>query len=136
MSGRVSNADVIRAQEAMIERLAGLLDRSLDESRDLRKLWADFIDRPQHTASETVELTRAAMGDHSTGIKVSAASRNGESLEDVAARAAAMFESRAARYPLPSGHAHSAALGPDDLEDKLRATVEGLKLVPDPKDVS
>ena len=133
MTGRVTNADVMRSQEAMIERLAGLMERSLEESAAMRSLLAEWITRPQRTATESVELTRAAMGDHSTGIKVSASTQDGESLEAVTARAAAMFESRAKRYPLANGQTHAAELGPDDLEEKLRASVEGLKAVPDPE---
>jgi hypothetical protein len=133
MSRRITNADVMRSQEAMIERLARIAEQSLAETAAMRSLLSEWITRPQRTATETVELTRAAMGDHATGIKITAASQNGETLEDVTARAAAMFESRAMRYTLPDGNTHAAPLGPDDLEERLRASVEGLRAVPEPE---
>jgi hypothetical protein len=132
MTGRITNADVMRSQEAMIERLAGIAEQSLAETAKIRELFAEFITRPQRTATETVELTRAAMGDHATGIKITAASQNGETLEDVEARVSAAFERRAMRYTLPDGSTHAAPLGPDDLEARLRASVEGLRAVPEP----
>jgi hypothetical protein len=133
MSGRLTNADVMRSQEAMIERLAGIVEQSLAESQAVRELLAEWITRPQRTATETVELTRAAMGDHATGIKITAASQNGETLEQVEARVSAAFERRAMRYTLPDGNTHAAPLGEDKLEEQLRATVEGLRAVPEPE---
>jgi len=108
----------MRSQEAMIERLAGLVEQSLSESQAARALLAEWITRPQRTATETVELTRSAMGDHATGVKITAASQNGETLEEVEARAAQAFERRAMRYPLPDGKTHAAPLGPDELEPR------------------
>jgi hypothetical protein len=131
---RLSLSDVLASQEALVERLIVELNEERAESRELRKLLTEWISRPQRTATETVELTRAAMGDHATGIKITAASQNGETLEDVEARVSAAFERRAMRYTLPDGSTHAAPLGPDDLEAKLRASVEGLRAVPEPEE--
>jgi hypothetical protein len=133
---RLSLSDVLASQEALVERLIVELNEERAESRELRKLLTEWISRPQRTATETVELTRAAMGDHATGIKITAASQNGETLEDVEARVSAAFERRAMRYTLPDGSTHAAPLGPDDLEAKLRASVEGLRAVPEPEETS
>jgi hypothetical protein len=129
---RLSLSDVLASQEALVERLIVELNEERGESRELRRLLTEWISRPQRTATETVELTRAAMGDHATGIKITAASQNGETLEDVEARVSAAFERRAMRYTLPDGSTHAAPLGPDDLEAKLQASVEGLRAVPEP----
>lgn len=130
---RLTLSDVLASQEAMIERLIVELREERAESRELRGLLAEWITRPQRTATETVELTRAAMGNHATGIKITAASQNGETLEQVEARVSAAFERRAMRYTLPDGSTHAAPLGRDNLEEKLRATVEGLRAVPEPE---
>jgi hypothetical protein len=130
---RLSLSDVLASQEALVERLIVELNEERAEARELRRLLTEWISRPQRTATETVELTRAAMGDHATGIKITAASQNGETLEDVEARVSAAFERRAMRYTLPNGSTHAAPLGPDDLEAKLRASVEGLRAVPEPE---
>jgi hypothetical protein len=122
MSARTLS-EINLAQEAMIETLVAELRAERKEAASLRGLLAEWIARPQRSAVETVELTRGTTGDHATGVKVTAVSQNGETLAEVEARAAAVFEARAARYPLPSGVAHAAALGPDDLEERLRATL-------------
>jgi hypothetical protein len=131
---RLTLSAVLASQEAMIERLIAELREERDESRELRGLLAEWITRPQRTATETVELTRAAMGDHATGIKITAASQNGETLEQVEARVSAAFERRAMRYTLPDGKTHAAELGPDTLAEQLLASVEGLRAVPEPEE--
>jgi hypothetical protein len=56
---RLSLSDVLASQEALVERLIVELNEERVESRELRKLLTEWISRPQRTATETVELTRA-----------------------------------------------------------------------------
>jgi hypothetical protein len=58
------------------------------------------INRPARAASEEVSLTRNAKGD--VQISVAGTSHEGESLEETAARVAAVFDALAKTYPPPA----------------------------------
>ena len=121
MSGRVSNADVIRAMEAQVETLLGM-NRELIST--VSAVLEAFTER--RTASETVALKRSGVGDKITMAEVNVVVGSDETLQQASARAAEVYEKLAARYPLPTGEAHSAPLG-YDLE-AWRKTLETGKL--------
>ena len=121
MSGRVSNADVIRAMEAQVETLLGM-NRELIST--VSAVLEAFTER--RTASETVALKRSGVGDKITMAEVNVVVGSDETLQQASARAAEVYEKLAARYPLPTGEAHSSPLG-DDLE-AWRKTLETGKL--------
>jgi hypothetical protein len=138
MSGRISNADVIRAQEARIDSLTLLLERLTAMHAETLHALTETLHalterRSTPTASESVTIKRAGIGDKPTTIDVSAVVQEGETLEDARRRASIEYEAACERYPLPNGHPYAAELGPDDLEAKLRASVEGLRAVPEPE---
>src|SRR2546421_5347252 len=83
------------------------------------------------TASESVTIKRAGIGDKPTTIDVSAVVQDGETLEDARRRASIEYEKAAARFPLPNGYAHAAPLGeeenprmPPTLVDDLKGSVK------------
>jgi hypothetical protein len=128
---RLSLSDVVAAQEAMIERQAAQLER-------LTQMHAETIqaltERGRPTASESVTIKRAGIGDKPTTIDVTAVVQDGEVLEDARRRASIEYEKAAARFPLPSGYAHAAPLGkeenprmPPTLVENLRDSVKGKK---------
>jgi hypothetical protein len=129
---RLSLSDIVAAQEAMIERQAKQLERLTQMHAETLAALTEH--RRQATASESVTIKRAGIGDKPTTIDVSAVVQEGETLEDARRRASVEYEAACARFPLPNGQAHAADLGPDDLEEKLRASVEGLRAVPDKED--
>jgi coenzyme F420-reducing hydrogenase alpha subunit len=109
---RLSLSDVVAAQEAMIERQAKQLEA-------LTRMHADTLAalterRTAPTASESVTIKRAGIGDKPTTIDVSAVVQDGETLEDARRRASIEYEKAAARFPLPNGYAHAAPLGEDE----------------------
>jgi hypothetical protein len=128
---RLSLSDVVQAQEARIDSLTLLVERLT--AMHAETLHALTERRSTPTASESVTIKRAGIGDKPTTIDVSAVVQEGETLEDARRRASREYEAACARYPLPNGRAYAAALGPDDLEEKLRASVEGLRAVPEPE---
>ena len=131
MSGRVSNADVIRAMEAQVETLLGM-NRELIST--VSAVLEAFTER--RAASETIGLKRQGVGDKITTPDVNVVVGEGETLQQAAARAAEVYEALAARYPLADGTAHSSPLG-DGLDD-WRQTLEqgnGLHVVPEPEPV-
>src|SRR3954451_24546553 len=117
---RLSLSDVVQAQEAMIERQAKQLEAL---TRMHAETLAALTDKRSPTASESVTIKRAGIGDKPTTIDVSAVVQEGETLEDARRRASHEYEAACARFPLPNGNAHAAELGPDDLSEKLRASV-------------
>lgn len=105
---RITNADIIRAQEARIESLTLLCERTLTMMGDVL---AALTENRNRQASETVKIARTGTGDHSTAIAFEAVVQEGETVEQAAARIGQAFEKAAARYPLASGYAHPAQLG-------------------------
>lgn len=126
MSGRVSNADVIRSMEAQVETLLGM-------NRELIKTVSAVLEAftERRTASETVSIKRMGVGDNVSAVEVNAVVAEGESLKEAAARGSEVYEGLARRYPLKDGHAHTAELG--DGLDAWRATARGLHSVPEPE---
>jgi hypothetical protein len=116
----------------MIERQAKQLERLT--AMHAETLTALTEGKRSPAASESVTIKRAGIGDKPTTIDVSAVVQEGETLEDARRRASIEYEAACARFPLPNGNAHAAELGPDDLSEKLRASVEGLRAVPEPKE--
>jgi hypothetical protein len=106
---RLSLSDIVAAQEAMIERQAKQLEA-------LTRMHAETLaalteGKRSPTASESVTIKRAGIGDKPTTIDVSAVVQEGETLEDARRRASIEYEKAAARFPLPNGYAHAAPLG-------------------------
>ncbi len=127
---RLTQSDIIRAQEARIDSLTAVVEAFLKV--ELERIAAD--ERKQRNASESVKLNRGATGDHATGVTIEVVVQEGESVDEAYTRAAEAFEKAAARYPLPSGYAHPWKLdgatgdGPDtkaDLEATLAAASKG-----------
>jgi hypothetical protein len=108
---RLSLSDVVQAQEAMIERQAKQLEALTAMHAETL---AQLTERGRPTASESVTIKRAGIGDKPTTIDVSAVVQEGETLEDARRRASIEYEKAAARFPLPSGYAHAAPLGEEE----------------------
>jgi hypothetical protein len=108
---RLSLSDVVQAQEAMIERQAKQLAALTAMHAETL---AQLTERGRPTASESVTIKRAGIGDKPTTIDVSAVVQEGETLEDARRRASIEYEKAAARFPLPNGYAHAAPLGDDE----------------------
>jgi hypothetical protein len=128
---RLSLSDVVAAQEAMIERQARQLEAL---TRMHAETLAALTENRKPTASESVTIKRAGIGDKPTTIDVSAVVQDGETLEDARRRASIEYEAACARYPLPNGYAHAAPLGkeenprmPPTLVENLRDSVKGKK---------
>ena len=118
MSGRISNADIIRAQEARIDSLTLLVESFLQLERER-------LDKSR-TASESVKIARSGTGDHTTAISVEVVRQEGESLSDARNRAAVEYEAVCARYPMANGMTHAAPLSSEapTLAEQLQATVD------------
>lgn len=99
---RVTNADIIRAQEARIDSLTLLVESFLTLERER-------LDKSR-TASETVKIARSGTGDHSTAISVEVVRQEGESLANARNRAMVEYEEAARRYPMANGLTHAAPL--------------------------
>lgn len=97
---RLSLSDVLEIQARQIDRYEAILQQTLEA----------LTERRQHTESVTVK--RTGTGQNPTAVEVNAAVREGESLHDAAERARVEYEALSARFPLPSGAAHAAELGP------------------------
>jgi hypothetical protein len=95
----------------MIERQAAQLERLTQMHAETL---AALTERGRPTASESVTIKRAGIGDKPTTIDVSAVVQEGETLEDARRRASIEYEKAAARFPLPNGYAHAAPLGEED----------------------
>lgn len=108
---RLSLSDVVQAQEAMIERQAKQLEAL---TRMHAETLAALTESRRPTASESVTIKRAGIGDKPTTIDVSAVVQEGETLEDARRRASIEYEKAAARFPLPNGYAHAAPLGDEE----------------------
>ena len=108
---RLSLSDVVQAQEAMIERQAKQLEALTAMHAETL---AQLTERGRPTASESVTIKRAGIGDKPTTIDVSAVVQEGETLEDARRRASIEYEKAAARFPLPNGYAHAAPLGDEE----------------------
>src|SRR5436853_6528020 len=109
---RLSLSDVVQAQEARIDSLTALLEK-------LTALHAETLAalterRSTPTASESVTIKRAGIGDKPTTIDVSAVVQDGETMEDARRRASVDDEREAARLPLRTGYAHAAPLGGEE----------------------
>jgi uncharacterized coiled-coil protein SlyX len=116
---RLSLSDIVAAQEAMIERQAAQLERLTQMHADTLAALTDTLAalterRSSPTASESVTIKRAGIGDKPTTIDVTSVVQEGETLEDARRRAAIEYEKAAARFPLPSGFAHAAPLGEEE----------------------
>jgi len=107
VSGRISNADIIRAQEARIDSLTLLVESFLALERE--RLEAER-ERSRPTASESVKIARSGTGDHTTAVAVEVVPQEGETLQEARARAMVEYEAICARYPMANGHAHAAGL--------------------------
>lgn len=108
---RLSLSDIVAAQEAMIERQAKQLEAlTVMHAETL----AALTEKRGPSASESVTIKRAGIGDKPTTIDVTAVVQEGETLEDARKRAAIQYEKAAARFPLPNGYAHAAPLGEDE----------------------
>ena len=108
---RLSLSDIVASQEAMIERQAKQLEALTAMHAETL---AQLTERGRPTASESVTIKRAGIGDKPTTIDVSAVVQEGETLEDARRRASIEYEKAAARFPLPNGYAHAAPLGEED----------------------
>lgn len=108
---RLSLSDVVQAQEAMIERQAKQLEALTAMHAETL---AQLTERGRPTASESVTIKRAGIGDKPTTIDVTAVVQEGETLEDARRRAGIEYEKACARYPLPNGYAHAAELGDEN----------------------
>jgi hypothetical protein len=132
VSGRVSNADVIRAMEAQVETLLGM-------NRELITTVSAVLDAftERRTASEPMTLSRSKLADKATGVDVTVVPQEGETQKQAAARLAEVFEGLAARFPLPDGSAHASTLGADlsDWQATLDAQT-GLHAVPEPEETA
>jgi hypothetical protein len=129
---RLSLSDVVQAQEARIDALTALLEKLTAMHADTLAALTERRTTP--TASESVTIKRAGIGDKPTTIDVSAVVQDGETLEDARRRASIEYEKAAARFPLPNGYAHAAPLGdeenprnPPTLVENLRDSVKGKK---------
>jgi septal ring-binding cell division protein DamX len=104
---RLSLSDALQVQERLMEaqraqnaELAGMLAAALAALTERR------------TPTESVTVKRTGTGQNPTAVEVTAHTRNGETVHDAAERARAEYELLSARFPLPSGAAHAAELGP------------------------
>jgi hypothetical protein len=109
---RLSLSDIVQAQEAMIERQAKQLERLTQMHAETLAALTERRSSP--TASESVTIKRAGIGDKPTTIDVTSVVQEGETLEDARRRASIEYEKAAARFPLPSGFAHAAPLGEEE----------------------
>jgi hypothetical protein len=82
---RLSLSDVVQAQEARIDSLTKLLEALT--AMHAETLAALTERRSAPTASESVTIKRAGIGDKPTTIDVSAVVQDGETLEDARRRA-------------------------------------------------
>jgi hypothetical protein len=112
MSGRLSLSDIVAAQEARIDSLTLLVEKLTAMHADALAALTERRAKP--TASESVTIKRAGVGDKPTTIDVSAVVQDGETLEDARRRASIEYEKAAARFPLASGYAHAAPLGDEE----------------------
>jgi hypothetical protein len=124
MSGRISNADIIRTQEARIDSLTAMLERLTAMHAETL---AALTENRKPSAPESVTIKRAGIGDKPTTIDVSAVVQDGETLEDARRRASIEYEKAAARFPLPSGYAHAAPLGDEENPRQPPTLVEQLE---------
>jgi hypothetical protein len=108
---RLSLSDVAEMLLAQAER-----DRAEREQLTglLKEVVAGLTAPRPVTASESVTIKRAGIGDKPTTIDVSAVVQEGETLEDARRRASIEYEKAAARFPLPNGYAHAAPLGDEE----------------------
>jgi hypothetical protein len=112
---RLSLSDVLQAQERLIEaqreQIGTLAEMQHEQGATLARILEAVLDRKPVPASESLSLKRGTVGQTPTGVEVNAVPQNGETLEDAAERSRRLYESLAARFPLPSGAAHAAPLG-------------------------
>lgn len=104
---RLTQSDIIRAQEHRIDSLTLLVEKLVALEKE--RILAD--ERKNRAASETVKIARSGTGDHSTAISVEVVRQEGETLADARERAAVEYEAAAARYPMANGLTHAAPLG-------------------------
>ncbi len=106
---RLTQSDIIRAQEARIDSLTRTVEAFLDVERE--RIAVD--ERKNRSASETVKIARSGTGDHTTAIAVEVVRQEGETLEDARNRASLEYEAACARYPMANGQTHATPLGED-----------------------
>jgi hypothetical protein len=108
-----------------------MIERQAKQLEALTRMHADTLaalsERHRPTASESVTIKRAGIGDKPTTIDVSAVVQDGETLEDARKRASIEYEKAAARFPLPNGYAHAAPLGEEDNPRNPPTLVEQLE---------
>jgi hypothetical protein len=100
-------SEITLAQEALIERQRAQADR-------LEAMLAAALEAltERRTPTESVTIKRTGTGQNPTAVEVTAHTQNGETLHEAGNRARVEYELHAARFPLPSGAAHAAELGP------------------------
>ncbi len=106
---RVTNADIIQAQEARIDSLTLMVERLTTMHGEALNALTESRKQP---ASETIKLGRAGTSGNPTVVNVELVRQEGETEHDTADRARLVFEALAARFPLASGQTHAAPLGP------------------------
>lgn len=117
---RLTQSDIIRAQEARIDSLTLLVESFLALERER-------LDKAR-TASETFKIARSGTGDHTTSIAVDVVVQDGETLADARNRAAVEYEAACARYPMANGLTHAAPLSSESRRiDPPEATAEDEK---------
>lgn len=122
---RLSLSDVVQAQEARIDSLTLLVEKLVGMHAETLAALTERRTAP--TASESVTIKRAGIGDKPTTIDVSAVVQDGETLEDARRRASIEYEKAAARFPLPNGYAHAAPLGEEENPREPPTLVENLR---------
>lgn len=127
MANRITNSDLMRAQEARIDSLTLMVEKLTVMHGEAL---AALTESRKAGASETVELARSGVGGNPTTAKVSVVVQEGETLSEASERARLEYEALCRRFPLPSGLAHAAELGPT-LREQLEASVHGLRAVPE-----
>ncbi len=108
---RITNADIIRAQEARIDSLTIMVERLTEMHGEAL---AALTESRKQTSSETIKLGRAGTSGNPTTVNVDFAKQDDETDDDLANRVRVQYERLATRFPLPSGQTHAAQLGPWD----------------------
>ena len=107
---RLTQSDIIRAQEARIDSLTLMVERLTEMHGEALSA---LTESRKQSAAQTIKLARGATGDHTTGIAVELVVQDGETEAEASERARVEYERLAARYPMQNGYAHAAPLGED-----------------------
>lgn len=117
---RLTQSDIIRAQEARIDSLTLMVERLTAMHGEAL---AALTESRKQSAAQTIKLARGATGDHTTGIAVEFVVQEGETETEAVERAQVEYERLAARYPMANGLTHAAPLS-SDLADVLEASAK------------